>query len=527
MEEKRDPPHHEHHDAHHVMHHTNAKKISWLKVGIAAGILIAVVLGVIWIINISNAKGISEGDTVLFKYDLTFSDGTKISNSSEFKVGSISESFGFASTKLDDALKNVSLGKKETIILSASDAFGDYDPENIMIENRTFIVGNRSIREINRTFETTPSIFKQVFNVDPTLNQEYPSNQMTIWKTKVVGLSNGSVKMSIENKAGENLSVDQSMFVSIVEVTSDKIRLRVDAEEKTVKSESGNFTTSIRGNDIYQTWTPNIGQDIPYGYSMVKVLSYNETSVVLDANNPYAGKNLTITIEAVKVVKSTASAKPSSPSTASNVKKVEGAPNIELFVMSYCPFGIQNEKGIIPAIKLLRDKVNFEVKFVYYAMHGQKELDENTRQYCIQKEQNEKYLNYLECFLESGESAGCLGTSNIDETKMKDCVSAADDEFDITKNYNDQSTWLNGRYPLYNVYKDDNDKYQVGGSPTLIINGQEAQSARDPESLKNAICDAFASKPSECSETLSTETPTPEFGTGTQASGGSSGGCGG
>jgi hypothetical protein len=34
-------------------------------------------------------------------------------------------------------------------------------------------------------------------------------------------------------------------------------------------------------------------------------------------------------------------------------------------------------------------------------MHDKKEIDENNKQYCIQKEQNDKYSDYLKCFLEA------------------------------------------------------------------------------------------------------------------------------
>ena len=75
-------------------------------------------------------------------------------------------------------------------------------------------------------------------------------------------------------------------------------------------------------------------------------------------------------------------------------------PNVELFVMSHCPFGTQAEKGIIPVVNLLKNKINFSVKFVDYSMHGKSEIDENTLQYCIQKEESKKYIPYLTCFLE-------------------------------------------------------------------------------------------------------------------------------
>jgi len=65
-------------------------------------------------------------------------------------------------------------------------------------------------------------------------------------------------------------------------------------------------------------------------------------------------------------------------------------PDVKLFVMSYCPYGLQAEKMYLPVYNLLKDKTNMGIYFVNYAMHGKKELDENLRQYCIQKDQNDK-----------------------------------------------------------------------------------------------------------------------------------------
>ena len=73
-------------------------------------------------------------------------------------------------------------------------------------------------------------------------------------------------------------------------------------------------------------------------------------------------------------------------------------PVVELFVMAYCPYGTQAEKGILPAVRTLGNKIDFKVRFVYYAMHGEKEVKENLNQYCIQKEQPDKYLE-ISCML--------------------------------------------------------------------------------------------------------------------------------
>ncbi len=213
------------------------------------------------------------------------------------------------------------------------------------------------------------------------------------------------------------------------------------------------------------------------------------------------------------------------PAASTGIPKSD-RPVVELFVMSHCPYGTQAEKGIIPAVELLEDKIDFSIKFVYYAMHGKTEIDEETRQYCIQKEQGTKYLPYLNCFLGSGNPEQCLVEAAIDTAKLNSCVAAADAEFSITENLNDKDSWLSGYYPLFDVNKADNEKYGIGGSPTLVINGQTVQTSRDSASMLSAICSAFTAEPSECSMQLSSAQPSTGFGYGT-ASGDSSGGtCG-
>jgi protein-disulfide isomerase len=187
-----------------------------------------------------------------------------------------------------------------------------------------------------------------------------------------------------------------------------------------------------------------------------------------------------------------------------NVPKSD-KPEVELFVMSYCPYGTQAEKGIIPAVEALGDKVDFKLRFVYYAMHpSQGEVEENLRQYCIQKDQSSKFLDYLTCFLDAGDNSTCLTEAKIDKTKLNSCMKTTDTQFDITKNKNDKSSWLSGYYPLFNIDKNLNEEYGVQGSPTLVINGVQVSSARDPASYLNVICQAFNNPPAECDTQLST-----------------------
>ena len=192
-------------------------------------------------------------------------------------------------------------------------------------------------------------------------------------------------------------------------------------------------------------------------------------------------------------------------------------PVVELFVMSHCPFGTQIEKGILPVLETLGDEIDFELKFCDYAMHSKKELDEQLRQHCIKTEEPDKFISYLECFLEADKSDECLKTVKINTSKLNACVSVTDKKYKVTENFNDKSTWKTDRdgnpaFPIFDVDKADVDKYSVGGSPTLVINGTTAKSGRDAASLLATICSGFDSPPEECSTELSSETPSPGFG---------------
>ncbi|MFA6424354.1 MAG: hypothetical protein WCV83_03545 [Candidatus Magasanikbacteria bacterium] len=191
------------------------------------------------------------------------------------------------------------------------------------------------------------------------------------------------------------------------------------------------------------------------------------------------------------------------PATPVSVTKSD-RPVVELFVMSYCPYGLQMEKAYLPAWNLLKNKADISLKFVSYAMHGLKELEENTRQYCIQQNQPAKISAYLQCFTGKDDYKGCLSQVGITENSLSSCVSATNAKYKTLDKFNDQTTWLSGRYPLYPVNEDLNTKYDVQGSPTLVINGAQVEGVnRTADAVKQAICAAFNTPPAECGQTLS------------------------
>ncbi len=185
-----------------------------------------------------------------------------------------------------------------------------------------------------------------------------------------------------------------------------------------------------------------------------------------------------------------ASLQPQEVETETEVVKSDN-PVVELFIMTHCPYGTQAEKGFIPAIKALG--IDAKIRFVHYFMHEPEET-ETPRQVCIREEQEDKFLDYLECFLEDGDSDRCFAEAGIDESKLQSCID-------------------NGNAEKY--YAEDSELselYGVRGSPTLVINGVIVSSGRSSDAFLQTICSAFNTAPSECTSSLSSESPSPGFG---------------
>lgn len=192
-------------------------------------------------------------------------------------------------------------------------------------------------------------------------------------------------------------------------------------------------------------------------------------------------------------------------------------PSVQLFVMAFCPYGIQAEDAMKPVVDILGSKADIKVHFIanvggttpdtVQSLHGATEAQEDLRQACIMKYYDQKaYWNYLmtintncsskysdtaaydTCWKDAAKNAG------IDASKIDTCSKAAEG---------------------VNLLKADADLSSskgVSGSPTLIINGVTYSGARTPDAYKQGICNAFTTAPSECSQNLST--------TGSAASGG-------
>jgi len=185
-------------------------------------------------------------------------------------------------------------------------------------------------------------------------------------------------------------------------------------------------------------------------------------------------------------------------------------PDVELFVMAFCPYGNQAESLIKPVLDLLKDKISLSLHYIvakddtgkYSSLHGDQELHQDVRELCVAKYQNDKFWDFVakineKCTAQNADTcweqvAKDLG---IDTQKIKDCQT------------NEADSLLAAELAL-------TEQFKVSGSPTLIINGVEYSGERSSEGYKTGICDGFNSVPQECSQTLSASSGTVQGGCG-------------
>ena len=178
-------------------------------------------------------------------------------------------------------------------------------------------------------------------------------------------------------------------------------------------------------------------------------------------------------------------------------------PVVELFIWSYCPYGVQAQGPLAEVAFLLGDSADFE-SVLYYGGHGDYEIQQNKIQACIQEIAPDKYWDYAAGFVEDiypvvsqsrdieadkTESIKLMKSLGIDDSAVMSCVDSKGED-------------------LIAEHAARAKEYGVTGSPTLIVNGVKVNVARTADAFKGAVCDAFNNAPEECSTTLDSSATT-------------------
>ncbi len=187
----------------------------------------------------------------------------------------------------------------------------------------------------------------------------------------------------------------------------------------------------------------------------------------------------------------------------------DNKPQIDFFIMSYCPYGNQAEIGIEPVYRLLKDKAIFNPRYVIYenyggggpnycldsgklcSMHGIQELNQNIREACAAKYFGmDAWFDFALAMNDKCTSANADSCWEAVATELK---------LDVTKI---KTCEKDEGLALMRADKELGDKLGVSGSPTVFIDGQAYNGGRTPEAYKTGLCAAFTTQPVECKTVL-------------------------
>ncbi|MCD6229693.1 MAG: thioredoxin domain-containing protein [Candidatus Diapherotrites archaeon] len=168
---------------------------------------------------------------------------------------------------------------------------------------------------------------------------------------------------------------------------------------------------------------------------------------------------------------------------------------VDLFAMSYCPHGTRAEKSLIPVLEEFGKEVEFNIYFIaeetgngsFSSLHGQPEVEEDTRQLCVLKNSHGKLFDYLLAVADNlshgkkdwGASAETAGLTAEEITELEACALGEEGKTLLSENIKRAK------------------QLGISGSPTFYIDGEPYSGRRDPISLKRAIC-KFASESEVC-----------------------------
>src|SRR3989344_2872517 len=247
------------------------------------------------------------------------------------------------------------------------------------------------------------------------------------------------------------------------------------------------FVSSIDKDSLYEVKIKYQGKEIP-------VYTTKDGKYFIQSITPLTGE----------LVMQKDVAKPNT-NTLIDVSKSD-KPVVEAFVFSYCPYGLQFEKALFPAYNLLKDKADFRIVAIG-AMHGEYEKTESLRQISIENIYGkDKLFSYLKEFDINNNIGSCKGDESCLNNYLPDIYKKLSIEKVKIENY-----MKTNAEKIYNEQNQRASSLGLLGSPTFIINGAQVQIDRNPNSIKEVVCNAFSTKPEECNKYLSTQSASSGF----------------
>jgi hypothetical protein len=182
-------------------------------------------------------------------------------------------------------------------------------------------------------------------------------------------------------------------------------------------------------------------------------------------------------------------------------------PTVDLYVMSFCPYGVQAETAMKPVAALLGTKADFRVHYIVtvknstlegiQSLHGPQEAKEDLRQLCVMKYYPDRFWAYIE-----GINAQCY-PGYRDAAGLDRCWRNVSSALGIDAGTVTSCAYGSEGLAMLREDAQIATEKRITGSPTLQTNSQTYAGQRTPEAYKQAVCDRFINPPPECATNLS------------------------
>src|SRR5262245_58002757 len=173
-----------------------------------------------------------------------------------------------------------------------------------------------------------------------------------------------------------------------------------------------------------------------------------------------------------------------------------GAVQVDLHVMSQCPYGVQAENAFKDVVTKFGKDLDLRVEFIgqtspsgdLSSMHGPNEVKGDLLQACAQKYAPTKYFDFILCQNKNSKEVAtnwdtCAKETGIPGDKISACADGPE-----------------GKDLLAASFKRSQEK-GARGSPTIFVGGQKYEGGRKPTDFMKAICNAGgAKKPAGCAD---------------------------
>ncbi|MBT7902691.1 thioredoxin domain-containing protein [Candidatus Woesearchaeota archaeon] len=191
----------------------------------------------------------------------------------------------------------------------------------------------------------------------------------------------------------------------------------------------------------------------------------------------------------------------SSVAAAETLELAPGAIEVQFYVMSQCPYGVQVEDAIKPVLDTLGNNVDFKLDFIgngvpgaFQSLHGQPEVDGNKVQICAAKYFPGSYMEMVACMNKNmkaipGNWEECAASAGLDLNTVRTCYEGGEGDELLAESFQKASA------------------AGARGSPTIFVNGEPYKGGRTAEAFQQAICAEFSDAPEACGEVVAAAAP--------------------